>query len=80
LHKAEIITWDDAHGTNSSIEIKDLKNTKPCRTHTIGFVVAENTHGVIISMDVYVGKEWSKHCNNYAFIPHGMIVSRREVT
>jgi hypothetical protein len=74
-----MVVWDDAHGTLESASDADLKNIKPCRTRSVGWLVAENQHGVVIAMDRWDEKPFDKDSGNYAFIPHGMIIEKVEL-
>lgn len=80
LKKIVVVVWDDAHCNLDSASDDDLAKTEPCRTRSVGWLVAENQHGVVIAMDRWDFKPFTKDSGNYAFIPHGMIVETKELT
>ena len=74
MARVEIVEWDDAHVETGPKNIKELEGTKPVRTLTVGFVAAENQHGVVLATDIY--PESPDEVHTPMFIPHGMIVKR----
>ncbi len=65
------VWWDDAHVTTSDMSIKKAQRQKPVRTITIGCLVAENAHGVVLATDIY--PDDAKNVKIVNFIPWGII-------
>lgn len=65
------IIWLDAWVESDSMTVKRAQKSEPVKTHTIGYLIAENEHGVTIATDLY--EKDPKHAKIINFIPHGMI-------
>ncbi len=65
------VTWLDAHVTTSDMSVKKAQRQKPVRTITVGYLVAENEHGVILAADIY--PDDPKNVKIVNFIPWGVI-------
>jgi len=65
------IVWLDAHCSTSDTTIKKAAKQKPVKTVTVGFLVAENTDGVVMATDRYIDD--AKNVKMTNFIPWGMI-------
>lgn len=76
--RLEILVWDDAHASTSTTDFKAAALLKPVRTYSVGFVVAENQHGVVLASDLY--HDHPGEAYGPMFIPLGMIVKRMKVT
>jgi hypothetical protein len=74
LPRVEVIVWDDAHAELGVKSVEDAQKIAPVRTYSVGFVVAENQHGVVLGGDIY--KDHPDEIYGPSFIPHGMIVER----
>lgn len=70
------VVWDDAWVDTSEITVKKAKTIKPIRTISVGFLVAENEHGIVMATDTYKGDK--KNARVYNHIPWGMVVSYTE--
>jgi len=66
------VLWQDAWIDTHDISIKKAKNLKPVMRTTIGFLVSENEHGIVLSTD-YFNKNPVKTVSAPMVIPHGMI-------
>ena len=66
------ITWDDAWVESGDMSIKRAIKSKPIRTKTVGYLVADTEHGLTVATDIYLKDKKSVKIVN--FIPHGMIV------
>ena len=65
------IVWLDAHCSTDDTSIKKAKLQQPVKTVTVGFLVAENTHGLVLATDRYTDDKESVKMTN--FVPWGMI-------
>ena len=65
------VEWLDAHVSTSSTTIKRAAKTKPIRTITVGYLVAETEHGLTLVTDVYPDHPKEGKIVNH--IPWGMI-------
>lgn len=74
--KVEVI-WDDAHVTLDSTTLKKARKIKPMRTRSVGYLMAENEHGLVMASDVY--EETPKDGAVVNFIPWGMVVEWWEI-
>lgn len=75
--RLEIVAWNDAHANTSCVEVKAAALLKPILTYSVGFVVAENEHGVVLATDLY--HDHPEEVYGPIFIPHGIIISRMPV-
>ena len=66
------VLWWDAWIDTKDISIKSAAKLKPILRTTVGFLVAENTHGVVLSTD-YFNKKTVKEVSATMVIPWGMI-------
>ena len=69
--KVAEVHWDDAHVTTSDMSIKKAQRQKPVRTITVAYLVAENSHGVVLATDIY--PDDVKNVKIVNFIPWGII-------
>ena len=66
------VIWDDAFSSSSDMTMKKAQKNIPIRTHTIGYLMADNDEGVTVCADTYPkDTKTGAHIN---FIPHCMIV------
>lgn len=73
-----MITWDDAFVTTKDFSRKEAEKTKGVRRHSVGWVVAENDEGIVLSTDYY--EEEKPEFNTKMFIPWGWIEHYWEYT
>ena len=66
------VIWDDAHVTTGGTTLKAAKKIKPVRTHTIGYLMADNEDGIVVASDIYPNQPEDGGIINY--ITHDMIV------
>ena len=71
--RIEIITWDDASVDAVTVSPEEAAKMQGVRTHTVGWVVGENQHGVTLCTDTY---DCDKSGHTPMFIPLGMIAKR----
>ena len=76
--KVAVVKWVDAFIDTDDMFIKDARKLKPVKRYTVGFLVAENKHGVVLSTDYYHAKKKPKEIAAPMFIPWG-IVTKFEV-
>ena len=74
IGKPFIVIWDDAHGSLGEKPIEEVVTDRGVRTHTIGWLVNSNQHGLTLAVDLY--EEDKKSCHTTCFIPHGMVVKK----
>ena len=67
------VTWDDAWVGSGVSQLKELRESVPIRTETVGYLVCENEHGVVLVTDLYPDTPEEGHTP--MFIPSGMVVS-----
>lgn len=72
-----VVVWNDAWVDSGAHNLKDLAESKPVLTNTVGYLVAENEHGVVLVTDLYPDTPEEGHTP--MFIPHGMVVSKRVI-
>ena len=72
--RLEIVVWNDAHASTSTTDVKAAALLKPILTYSVGFVVAENQHGVVLASDLY--HDHPGEAYGPMFIPHGIIINR----
>ena len=66
------IIWDDAFSSSGDMTVKKAGKSKPIRTHTVGYLMAENDEGITVCADIY--PKDLKTGAHIQFMPHGMIV------
>jgi len=66
------VIWDDAFSSSGELSMEEAKKSKPIRTHTLAYLMAENDHGITMCTDMY--PEDPKTCAHINFIPWGMVV------
>jgi len=71
MTKVVEIVWLDAWVASGDFSIKKAQKCKPIKTTTIGFLVAENEHGVTVAADIY--EKDLKNVKIVNFIGWGMI-------
>jgi len=71
------VHWDDAWATTDETTVKKARKLKPVRTFTIGYLMAENEHGVIVAADTY--KKHKKDGKVHNLIPWGCITGYWEL-
>ena len=64
------ILWGDAFIDPGSFTEEEAQATVPVWTVTAGFLIAKNSHGYVLSTDVYID---NPDCGACMFIPHGMV-------
>lgn len=67
------VVWEDAHCSTDGVTTKESENVKPVLTRTVGYLVTDNKHGLLLASDAYDDSPGEFRVMN--FIPHGMIVS-----
>lgn len=72
-----IVDWADAFIETDDFSLEDAEGTKPVYRSTVGYLVAKNQHGYVLATDLYRNPE--DGVAGKLFIPHGMVVSVREV-
>lgn len=75
--KIVLIKWGDAFIETDDFMIEDAKDTEPVYRDTVGFLITKNQHGYVLATDKYKKKEDGVSAK--MFIPHGMIVSVKEL-
>ena len=65
------VKWDDAWTDFQDVEVSRAKNLKPIPRTTVGWLVAENDHCVVLCTDYYDKDE--SVINTPIIIPSGMI-------
>lgn len=65
------VEWLDAHVSTSSTNVKKASKTKPIVTMTVGYLMAENEHGLTLVTDRYPDSPKEGKVVNH--IPWGMI-------
>ena len=66
--------WHDAWIDTIDVPIKDAKKCKPIPRFTIGYLVAENEHGLVLSTDYFPKKKKKvKDVSALMVIPWGML-------
>ena len=71
MMKVVEILWSDAWIDTDDYSVKKAKKLKPIKRTTIGFLVAENEHGVVLVTDLY--KKGKKEVSTPMVIGWGMI-------
>lgn len=68
------VCWDDAFIDTKDVSIKQAQKCKPVRRFTIGYLVAENDTGLVLSTDYFpLAKKAPKEVSAIMVIPWGMI-------
>ena len=65
------VEWLDAHVSTSSTTIKAAQKTKPIKTLTVGYLIAETDEGITLVTDRYPDSPKEGKVVNH--IPWGMI-------
>jgi hypothetical protein len=73
-NKVVEVRWGDAWVDTADILLADAKKLKPIMRSTVGWLVADNENGLILSTDIFHSEEDSKYVNTIMVIPKGMIV------
>lgn len=71
LYKVVVVEWGDAFIDTEDFDQDDADSTKPVYRKTVGFLIAKNKHGYVLSTDVY--NEDEDGVAGKLFIPHGMV-------
>jgi hypothetical protein len=71
MRKVVIVEWGDAFIETDDFDPEEAKDTEPVWRYTVGFLIAKNQHGYVLSTDVY---KTDKEVAAKMFIPHGMII------
>ena len=66
------ILWGDAFIETDDFKPEDAKNTEPCYRRTVGYLIARNKHGYVLSTDRYEKQEDGVAAK--MFIPKGMVI------
>lgn len=70
------IVWDDAWIESGDMTIKQAEKSKPIKTYTVGYLIAENEHGVTVATDLY--EKDKKSAKTINFVPWPMILDYYE--
>ena len=73
--KMVVVDWFDAQSSTDSIYISEIKNMKPIKSHSLGYLVYEDKDFIVLSF-LNFGHRLMKH---HQCIPRGMIKKIREV-
>ena len=65
------VCWGDAWVDTDDVTVKKIAKAKPIYRRTVGYLVADNEHGLVLVTDRY--DKDKKEVNTPMFIPHGMI-------
>ena len=65
------VEWLDAWATTDSITVEQAGQNLPVVTLTVGYLVAENDHGITVAADRYPSSR--RHAKIQNFIPWGVI-------
>ena len=71
------VVWDDAHCSTGETTLKRAVKTKPVRTHTVAYLIAENEDGIVLGTDAY--EKQPKDFRMINFIPWGCVVRYYEI-
>jgi len=66
------VHWMDAWIDTQDLSLKKAKKLKPIQRFTVGYLIAENEHGLVLSTD-YFPKKKIKEVSAPMVIPWGMI-------
>lgn len=66
------VEWLDAHASTSSTTVKRASKTKPVKTLSVGYLIANTEHGLTIVTDRYPDSPKEGRVVNH--IPWGMIL------
>jgi len=67
------VRWWDAWIDTEDVSIKKAKKLKPVERFTVGYLVAENEYGVVLSTDYFPKKKKIREVSATMVIPWGMI-------
>ena len=70
------IEWGDAFIENDDFTQEEADATEPVYRTSVGFLISKNQHGYVLATDVYRD---SAEVAARMFIPHGMVVSVKEL-
>ena len=70
------IEWGDAFIENDDFTQEEADATEPVYRTSVGFLISKNQHGYVLATDVYRD---STEVAARMFIPHGMVVSVKEL-
>lgn len=76
MRRVLIIEWGDAFIDCDDFDPEEAQNTKPIYRKTVGFLIAKNQHGYVLSTDVYNDEP---EVAGKLFIPLGMVTSVTEL-
>jgi len=65
------VEWLDAWATTDGVTIRQAAGHCPVVTLTVGYLVAENEHGITVAADRYPGLD--NHAKVHNFIPWGIV-------
>tara|TARA_R100001369_G_scaffold64794_1_gene92035 strand:+ start:610 stop:900 length:291 start_codon:yes stop_codon:yes gene_type:complete len=68
------VQWEDAWIDTDDVLIADAKKLKPILRSTVGWLVADNEHELILSTDIFHSKKERAYVNAIMVVPKGMIV------
>jgi len=77
VRKVLLIKWGDAFIDSEDFDIKEAQNTGPVVRYSVGFLIAKNQHGYVLSTDVYDDNE--EEAAAKMFIPNGMVLGVKEL-
>lgn len=66
------VVWGDAWIDTKDISVKRAEKLKPVKRRTVGYLIAENEDGIVLSTDSY--DDEPDTVNGPMFIPHGMVI------
>jgi len=67
------VRWWDAFIDTDDISLKAAKKARPIERFTVGYLIAENKHGIVLSTDYFPKKKKVKEVSALMVIPSGMI-------
>lgn len=77
MRKIIIVSWGDAFIDPEDFTVADGSITEPVYRKTVGYLIAKNEHGYVLSTDVYDNNE--EIVAGRLFIPHGMVTGIEEL-
>jgi len=66
-----MIKWGDAFIETDDFAITDALDTGPVIRYSVGFLIAKNQHGYVLSTDIF---EKDNEASAKMFIPKGMVI------
>lgn len=66
------VHWLDAWITTDDMTLKRARKLKPVKRFTVGYLIAENEHGIVLSTDFFPKKN-IKQISAPMVIPWGMV-------